>query len=237
MGLVGETAGWVLGLLELGLGDAQAALAQLHGLRHPRVVGLAALDRIEAAHQAGDGEAARAWLTGLETTAACTRMPWALAGAAHARGLLEPAELDRHFGDALAHHERSGRPFERSRTELAYGVALRRARRRGDARPDLRAAFGRFEALGARPWADRAHAELRACGQTVRRRGAGGPVGQLTPQEVQVARFVSRGLTNADVAAQLFLSRRTVDFHLRNVFTKLGITSRTELVRLVVDGE
>ena len=123
------------------------------------------------------------------------------------------------------------------RTFLAYGIALRRARRRGHARTYLRAAFERFEALGARPWADRAHVELRACGQTARRRVAGAPVEQLTPQEVQVARFVSRGLTNADVAAQLFLSRRTVDFHLRNVFTKLGIRSRTELVRLVVDTE
>ncbi len=236
MGLVSEAAGWTLGLLELGLGNADAALARLRNLRQPVLVVFASLDRIEAAHQAGDIEGARAWLAGLETTAECTRRPWALARAAHARGLLEPAELDRHFGEALAHHERSGRPFERARTELAYGVALRRARRRSDARTHLRAAFDGFEALGARPWADRAHAELRACGQTVRR-VAGGPVEHLTPQEMQVARFVSRGLTNADVAAQLFLSRRTVDFHLRNVFTKLGIRSRTELARLVVDNE
>jgi DNA-binding CsgD family transcriptional regulator len=185
----------------------------------------------------GDDATARAWLAGLDDTAESTRKPWALARAAHARGLLEPAGFDRHFRDALAHHERSGRPFEWGRSELAYGIALRRARRRTDARAHLRAAFDLFEAVGARLWAERARAELRACGQTVRRRTADGSIEQLTPQEVQVARFVSRGLTNADVAAQLFLSRRTVDFHLRNVFVKLGITSRMELARLVVDHE
>ncbi len=237
MGVTSEAAGWTLGVLEMGLGNADAALAHLRHLRHPMIVGFASLDRIEAAHQAGDDAAARAWLADLEVTATCTGKPWALARAAHACGLLEPAEVDRHFSQALAHHGRSGRPFEWGRTELAYGGVLRRARRRTDARRHLRAAFDRFEAIGARPWADRAQAELRACGQTVRRRVAGGPIEQLTPQEVQVARFVSRGLTNAEVAAQLFLSRRTVDFHLRNAFAKLGITSRTELVRLVLDSE
>jgi DNA-binding NarL/FixJ family response regulator len=117
---------------------------------------------------------------------------------------------------------------------LAFGVALRRARRRADARVHLRAAFDGFEQLGATPWAERARAELRACGQTLRRRDEPGGA-RLTPQEVQVAQFVAQGLSNAEVAARLFLSRRTVDFHLRNVFAKLGISSRTELVRFVVD--
>ena len=134
--------------------------------------------------------------------------------AAHAQALVGPAaEAGRHFGEALAHHEAADRPFEHARTELAYGVALRRAPHRAAARSHLRAAFDRFDALGAAPWADRTQSELRACKQAVSRRVAGGAVDRLTPQEVQVARFVARGLSNAEVAAQLFLSRRTVDFH------------------------
>jgi DNA-binding CsgD family transcriptional regulator len=117
----------------------------------------------------------------------------------------------------------------------SWRTALLCAGRAGGPRPGphLRAALDRFDALGAAAWAGRAQAELRACGQAVNRRVAGGTVDRLTPQEVQVAQFVARGLSNADVAAQLFLSRRTIDFHLRNVFAKLGITSRTELAHLV----
>ncbi|MCO1659015.1 LuxR family transcriptional regulator [Pseudonocardia humida] len=236
MGLIEDSALWALGLLDLGRGEPAAALTHLRPIRHPVVRGFSALDRIEAAHQGGDLAAARAWLAEAEQSAAATGQPWALARAAHARGLLaDGADADAAFTEALGHHERADRPFERARTELAFGVALRRARRRADARRHLRPAFDAFEQLGAVPWAERAQAELRACGQTVRRRDAAS-TDRLTPQELQVARFVAEGLTNADVAARLFLSRRTVDFHLRNVFTKLGISSRTELVRFVVDG-
>ena len=234
MGLIQDSALWALGVLDLGLGDAAAALAHLRPIAHPVVVGFSSLDRVEAAHQAGDRAAAQAWLTGLEQAAHATRQPWALARAAHGSALLaERAEAERVFAEALDHHARATRPFERARTELAYGVALRRARRRADARAHLRSAFDGFVQLGADPWAERARAELRACGQTVRGQADGAV--RLTPQEVQVARFVAEGLSNADVAARLFLSRRTVDFHLRNVFAKLGISSRTELVRHVMD--
>lgn len=234
MGLIQDSASWALGVLELGLGDPGAALAHLRPVAHPVVVGFSSLERVEAAHQAGDRDAAQQWLIALERTAHATGQPWALARAAHGRALLaEGAQAERAFAEALDHHGRATRPFERARTELAYGVALRRVRRRADARVHLRAAFDTFADLGAAPWAERARAELRACGQTVRGQ-VGGPV-RLTPQEVQVARFVADGLSNADVAARLFLSRRTVDFHLRNVFAKLGISSRTELVRHVMD--
>ncbi len=235
MGLIDDSALWALGLLDLGRGDPAAALGHLRPVAHPVVLVFASLDRIEAAHRAGDRATARGWLTGLEQVARATGQPWALARAAHARALLaEGAEAERAFAEALRRHARATRPFERARTELAYGVTLRRARRRADARTHLRAAFDCFEQLGAAPWAERARTELRACGQTVRRRDDPGDV-RLTPQELQVARFVAEGLSNADVAARLFLSRRTVDFHLRNVFAKLGISSRTELVRFVVD--
>ena len=132
------------------------------------------------------------------------------------------------FREALTLHARSRRPFERALADLAYGEFLRRSRRRVDARSHLQAALDTFEQLNAGPWADRARLELRAAGRTARRRDPSTLL-QLTPQEIQVARFVARGLHTREVAAQLFLSTRTVDFHLRNVFTKLGISSRTEL--------
>jgi DNA-binding CsgD family transcriptional regulator len=108
---------------------------------------------------------------------------------------------------------------------------LRRARRRVDAREQLRAALSIFEDVGAAPLAERARAELRASGETARRRDDS-TVTNLTAQERQVARHVAQGLSTRDVAAQLFLSPRTIDFHLRNVFAKTGISSRTELARL-----
>jgi DNA-binding NarL/FixJ family response regulator len=113
---------------------------------------------------------------------------------------------------------------------LLYGEWLRRERRRTDARGHLRNALEMFRTMGAAPWAERAEAELRATGETARKRDVTA-VEQLTPQELQIAGLVTEGLTNKEIAAQLYLSPRTVDYHLRKVFTKLGIASRTELVR------
>jgi DNA-binding CsgD family transcriptional regulator len=115
--------------------------------------------------------------------------------------------------------------------QLAYGETLRRARRRREARTHLREALGTFERLGAAPWAERAGAELRATGETARRRDPS-TLSQLTPQELQIIRLVGEGGTNREIGAQLFLSRRTIDYHLRNVFVKLGVSSRAELIRL-----
>jgi DNA-binding CsgD family transcriptional regulator len=129
---------------------------------------------------------------------------------------------------------RAGRPFNQARTELAYGEHLRRSRRRVDARSHLRSALDLFEGLRATPWAERAAAELRASGETVRKRDESAEA-VLTPQERQVAQLVRTGLSNKDVAAQLFVSPRTVDFHLRNVFAKTGVTSRGELAALGLD--
>jgi DNA-binding NarL/FixJ family response regulator len=100
----------------------------------------------------------------------------------------------------------------------------------------LRAALETFERLRAEPWAERARAELRASGETARKRDPS-TLSQLTPQERQVAQLVSEGLSNKEVAAQLFLSPRTIDAHLRRVFAKLGVTSRTQLARLALDEE
>ena len=125
-----------------------------------------------------------------------------------------------------------GRQFNRARTRLAYGEFLRRSRRRVDARTHLRAALDTFEELKAKPWAERAATELRASGETVRRRDETAGEVVLTPQERQVAQLVKKGMSNKEVAAQLFVSPRTVDFHLRNVFTKTGVSSRGELIGL-----
>ena len=95
----------------------------------------------------------------------------------------------------------------------------------------MREALETFTRLGARAWAERARVELRASGQTARRRDSS-TIDELTPQELQIAQRVAEGLTNRDIAAQLFLSPRTIDFHLRNIFRKLGLSSRFELVSL-----
>src|ERR671914_442073 len=171
----------------------------------------------------------------LDAFAAHTGAAWAHARAAHAHGLLSDGHVaEERFQEALDHHHRARRPFERARAELAYGELLPRAPRRVDARSHPEGALDTFESLGAAPWAERARQELRASGQATRRRDPS-TLWQLTPQELQVARFVAQGLPTREVAAQLFLSPRTVEFHLRNVFAKLGISSRTQLAQLHLD--
>src|SRR5262249_55434654 len=128
------------------------------------------------------------------------------------------------------------RPFDLARIHLLYGEHLRRERRRADSRVHLRSALETFERLRAAPWAERAAAELRATGETARKRDPS-TLDQLTPQELQIARFVADGLSNKEVAAMLFLSPRTIDSHLRSVFAKLGVTSRTQLARLPLGDE
>lgn len=148
----------------------------------------------------------------------------------HGRAALaDGPDVEAHLLRALELHEGSARRVDVARTHLAYGEWLRRERRRVDARPHLRQALQVFEDLGARSWAERAAQELRASGERLHRRDADATSPRLTPTELQVARLVGQGLATRDVAAQLFVSPRTVDFHLRNVFTKLGVTSRAEL--------
>ncbi|MEV6598684.1 LuxR C-terminal-related transcriptional regulator [Actinoplanes sp. NPDC051346] len=146
------------------------------------------------------------------------------------RGLAGPdTEVDECFENALKEHAAAACPVETARTHLAYGERLRRAGRRVDARVQLRLALELFERLGAAVWAERARQELTATGETVRTRPDSIPVEQLTPQEYQVARAVARGATNRQAASELFLSTKTVEFHLGNVYRKLGVRSRTEL--------
>ena len=238
LGIVLELAHWALALLELGLGRAEEALRRCREISSTLVVFWGGLDRIEAAIRAGEPETARAWLDVLEPWAESSASAWGRAVALHCRALLsdDESESERLFLEALDAHADASRPFEHARTELAYGEFLRRARRRVEARDHLRAALDSFETLGATLWAERARVELRASGQTARKRDPS-TRNTLTEQELQIARFVAEGHTNREVAAQLFLSPRTIDFHLRNVYRKLGITSRTALARLDLDSE
>lgn len=222
-----------------------SAFHRLAQLSHDVTKRMAGMDRIEAAVRADQTEAAAVWVEDFAAFAAATGLAWPAAVAEHGRALLADAKAaEAHFERALRHHDddaRDGRPgwpgrqFNRARTRLAYGEFLRRSRRRVDARIHLRAALDSFEDLRAKPWAERAAGELRASGETVRRRDDTATGVVLTPQERQVAQLVKKGLSNKDVAAQLFVSPRTVDFHLRNVFAKTGVSSRGELVGLDLD--
>ena len=126
---------------------------------------------------------------------------------------------------ALKLHDES---FEQARTRLLYGTWLRRARRKTEARTQLRAAVDHLDRIHAIPWAERARAELRAAGGATGQPDRAGPL-LLTPRELQVARLAAQRLSNRDIAAQLFLSPRTVGYHLYKAYPKLGITSRSQL--------
>lgn len=211
------------------------ALHHLEQMTHGVVQRMAAMDRLEAAVRASDPQLARTWADELAAFADASGAPWAAAAAAHGHALLsDGADAQSLYELALERHDRSAHKAERARTQLAFGEFLRRSRRRVDARTHLRAALQTFDDLGAAPWAERARQELRASGETARKRDPS-TAASLTPQELQVARLVRQGLSNRDAAAQLFLSPRTIDFHLRNVFAKVGVTSRTGLIALPLE--
>lgn len=242
-GLLAATAyaSAALGLLELGRGDAEAAVAALAPVERilregevgePWLVQWAP-DLIEACSHVGDVARATDVLEAFELQARATGRVSALAAAARCRGIVAS---DEEYGDAfeaaIGLHDRVPTPFERARTELAWGERLRRSGRRTEARQRLNGALQVFERLGAAPWAERARGELRASGRSVltpeqRAEDA------LTPQELQVAAIVAGGATNKEAAAALFLSVKTIEFHLGHVYRKLGIRSRTELARVV----
>jgi DNA-binding CsgD family transcriptional regulator len=233
---LGVTADWperALALLELTLGRFEEAAARLERLELSAVEhGSTAdgADLVEAYVRLGDEERARTAFSRRESYGPRAGAADAGASAARCRGLLAgDDEFEAHFRDALALHEQAADAFAAARTRLALGERLRRAGRRIDAREELRAALDAFTALGAEPWAGRARAELQASGATLRRRAAHEGE-ELTPQERQIAAHVAQGKTNKEVAAALFLSHKTVDFHLGRVYRKLNVRSRGELI-------
>ncbi|MFI8355680.1 ATP-binding protein [Streptomyces cyaneofuscatus] len=224
-------------LLDLGLGDFGSALGRLDPPppgpdRYTWLSLSTAADQIEAAVRLGQPERAEEALRHCESWARATKAPWAQAVALRCRALID--DRPEPYAQALHLHEKGGRPFERARTELLYGEWLRRARQPNEAREMLRSALDTFERLRAEPWVRRAAAELRAAGErrVAARVPAENPIDRLTPQELQVVRLARGGSSSREIAAQLFLSRRTVEHHLYKAYPKLGVGSRRELARL-----
>ncbi len=218
--------------LELSLGHGTAARDMIEAVSHPLFRLGSAPMLVEATLLSGDREAGRPALDSLAAFGGHGRDPRLLGLLAWTRALLAPSAeaAEALFLEALSYQRQHAEPFERARTELAYGEFLRRVRRRTDARIQLRAALATFEGLNTPLWADRARAELEATGITARKRDPS-TLDTLTPQELRIAKLVATGASNRDVAAQLFLSPKTVEYHLRKVFLKLGVSSRIELVR------
>jgi DNA-binding CsgD family transcriptional regulator len=239
-------AGSVLGLLELGLGrprlaldhlDPAAQLSRRLGCREPGVVWFGA-NLVEAHLRAGQVEDARRELRQLEREARETNRIWALAAAARCRGMLaDDGGFLREFDESLALHAELDAPFERARTELCYGERLRRTRQTTAARHQLHAALTTFDRLGAASWARSAGAELHASGDHTPRQDHGSLAQRLTAQELQVARTIAQGATNREAASALFLSPKTIEFHLSNIYRKLELRSRTELVRAILTSD
>jgi DNA-binding CsgD family transcriptional regulator len=229
-------AEWTLAFLDLTTGRPAEAADRLLALTmlerqdtNPLITLICIPDTIEAAVRCGRGDELGERYAAFEgwTRLAGTEARRALL--ARCQAMLAVRPPDEAFGEAIAVAHALPR-FQRARTELLYGEWLRRERRRQEAREHLRAARELFRSLGAVRWEERAEAELRASGETARKRDPS-TLDDLTPQELQIAGLVTQGLTNREIAAQLYLSPRTIDYHLRKVFSKLGITTRTELVR------
>ncbi|MFC5139300.1 LuxR C-terminal-related transcriptional regulator [Actinomycetospora rhizophila] len=229
----------VEGLAALVAGETDVAVEHLEQAhRRARADGLEAgnvvpyvPDLVEALVRSGREERAREVLAWWETGAVLT---FPAATAHRCRGFLadDPDEAGACFSRAREVHARCDQPFERARTLLAEAECLRRLRRPTAARSAARDAHAVFVALGAGPWADRAEAELAAAGvSSPRRAPAAAAWAALTPQEFQVARVVAEGRSNDEAAAALFVSRKTVENHLTRVYRKLGLRSRSELVR------
>ncbi len=233
-----------LGELELALGDTAAAarhfehqseLMDEHGITD---VDLSpAPELVEAYIRQGFDERAHRLTTAFSAAAAAKSQPWSLARALRCQGLTAPAAtFASRFDAALREHARTPDLFELARTQLAYGERLRRARNRVLAREQLGAAVEIFERLDARPWSERARAEFQATGVKLRRRDPA-TLDELTPQELQIALQLAGGKTTRETAAALFLSPKTIEYHLRHVYLKLGIHSREELARTLADSD
>jgi DNA-binding CsgD family transcriptional regulator len=227
---VASIAAHASALHEIGLGRYEAAQDALEQIAHPALAASRASDACDVAVRLDRPDDALVALAELESLAARIRLPWSESLLERARGVTATTRGDRHFLRAIA-LQGDARPFERARTELAFGETLRRAPRRLDARAPLRRALEIFERVGAEPWAARADRELRATGETSRRR-PGLAQDRLTPQELAICELVAEGLSNREIGARLFLSPRTIDHHLSKIYPKLGVGSREELVLL-----
>jgi DNA-binding CsgD family transcriptional regulator len=223
---------WASALLYNGHGRyAEALAAAQRGSEHDDLVqyAWALVELIEAGVRSGAPDATAAALDRLSERTQASGTDWALGIEAGSRALLsDDAAAEALYREAIDRLARSRGRVHLARARLLYGEWLRREQRRVDAREQLRAAHEMFTAMGAEGFAERARGELLATGETVRKRTVE-TRDDLTAQEAQIARLARDGRTNPEIGAQLFISPRTVEWHLRNVFTKLGIRSRREL--------
>jgi DNA-binding CsgD family transcriptional regulator len=231
-------AAWVLGASALARGDGETAVALLantdldvsQATYTPWTVGA---DLVEAYVRAGRPAFAAAALDDLAPHAHQT---WARAALGRAQGMAAGEDaFDAPLERSATAFARLAVPLEEARSRLCHGERLRRAGRRVQARAQLRAALGLFERMRCDPWVERTEGELRASGETLRARGPGRPVDQLTPQELQVATLAAAGLSNKEAAARLFLSVKTIEAHLHRTYRKLGVRSRAELAPLLAE--
>jgi DNA-binding CsgD family transcriptional regulator len=228
-GFAVEIAEWAAAVLHNGLGEYAEAQAAAERAYEPDGLGFGVWvlpELIEAAVRSGDRPAAELAFERLTARSRSSATAWARGVEAAARAMLTDAE-EPHL-EAVDQLGRSRVRVLHARAQLTYGEWLRREGRRVDAREQLKAALGAFERMGAEAFAERTRRELLATGETVRKR-SDDTRGDLTPQEAQIARLASDRLTNPEIGAQLYLSPRTVEYHLRKVFQKLGISSRREL--------
>jgi DNA-binding CsgD family transcriptional regulator len=239
-GTVPALAGYATAILNNGLGRYEAAVA---GARRGSddgdwgYDGASLPELVEAATRAGRPEVAAAALLRLEERARAAGTDWALGVLARSRALLSGGEAaDGLYREAIERLERTRVRAELARARLLHGEWLRREGRRVDAREQLRSAHELFGRMGAEAFAERARRELTATGETVRRLTVE-TRDVLTPQEAQVARLAQNGQTNQEIGAELFISARTVEYHLHKVFAKLGIRSRKELGAALPDAE
>jgi DNA-binding CsgD family transcriptional regulator len=227
-------AHWVTAVLYNGLGryaDALAAARQASGHRLAHISMWALPELVEAAVRTGNTGLAGEALDQLSGWTQAGRTDWGLGVEARCRALLSDGEAaDRLYQEAIVRLGRTGMRPDLARARLLYGEWLRRQRRRTDAREQLDAACQLLEAIGMDAFAGRARRELRAAGGTARGRVVSGRA-ELTAQEAQIARLAADGLSNPEIGTRLFLSPRTVQYHLGKVFTKLDIASRTQLSR------
>jgi DNA-binding CsgD family transcriptional regulator len=232
-------AQWARAVLANGLGHYQEALlAAREAAAHPIELGLpqwALGELVEAGVRSGDTAAAAAALERLSPMAHAAGTNWALGVEASRRALLcDGALADELHRTAIDRLGRTTVRFELARAQLLYGEWLRRAGRRVDARPQLRTAHAAFTTMGAGAFAERAQRELQATAETSRRRTVEAP-GELTAQEAHIGRLAAEGLTNAEIGGALYISPRTVEWHLRRIFTKLGVGTRRQLRQALPD--
>jgi DNA-binding CsgD family transcriptional regulator/tetratricopeptide (TPR) repeat protein len=226
-----------LAVLDLGYGRYTAALERLASLppklrRHPTFAYLSPPEWAEAAARSGEPDRAAETMAIYVPWATHRDSPVVQANLHRCRALLgSDDDAEEHYQAAIRLNDEANRPMARARSELLYGEWLRRVRRRSESREPLRGALRVFERIGAKSWAERARSELRATGESIAPAAEPGGA-QLTPQELQVVRLAAAGLSNRDIGAQLFISPRTVGYHLYKAFPKLGVAGRHELAAL-----